>query len=65
MMPRREEAPGPPAGFTPASEPGAYDNAEPAVRLMLVRLAGQPSRWSDESHRRTARAKTVEDLIAA
>ncbi|MFE7429678.1 transposase, partial [Streptomyces sp. NPDC057545] len=35
------------------------------IRLMLVRLAGQPSRWSHESHRKTARAKTVEDLIAA
>ncbi|WP_456303017.1 hypothetical protein [Streptomyces mirabilis] len=30
------------------------------IRLMLVRLAGQPSRWSLKSHR-----KTVEDLIAA
>jgi transposase len=35
------------------------------IRLMLVRLAGQPSRWSHESHRKTARAKTAEDLIAA
>jgi transposase len=35
------------------------------IRLMLVRLAGQPSRWSHESHRNTARAKTAEDLIAA
>jgi hypothetical protein len=35
------------------------------IRLMLVRFAGQPSRWSHESHRRTARAKTVEDLITA
>jgi transposase len=35
------------------------------IRLMLVRLAGQPSRWSHEPHRKTARAKTVEDLIAA
>ncbi|MEU1941052.1 IS5 family transposase [Streptomyces sp. NPDC020125] len=35
------------------------------IRLMLVRLAGQSSRWSHESHRKTARAKTVEDLIAA
>ncbi|MEE1939187.1 IS5 family transposase [Streptomyces sp. TRM 70361] len=35
------------------------------IRLMLVRLAGQSSRWSHESHRTTARAKTVEDLIAA
>ncbi|WP_424863914.1 transposase [Streptomyces sp. MMS24-I29] len=35
------------------------------IRLMLVRLAGQPSRWSHESHRKTARTKTVEDLIAA
>jgi transposase len=35
------------------------------IRLMLVRLAGQPSRWSHESHRKTARPKTVEDLIAA
>ncbi|WP_326770909.1 IS5 family transposase (plasmid) [Streptomyces sp. NBC_01591] len=35
------------------------------IRLMLVRLAGQPSRWSHESHRKTARTKTIEDLIAA
>jgi hypothetical protein len=35
------------------------------IRLMLVRLAGQPSRWSHASPRKTARAKTVEDLIAA
>jgi transposase len=35
------------------------------IRLMLVRLAGQPSRWSHESHRKTARPKTVEDLITA
>lgn len=35
------------------------------IRLMLVRLAGQPLRWSHEPHRKTARAKTVEDLIAA
>ncbi|MGW3661487.1 hypothetical protein ACWD6R_40420 [Streptomyces sp. NPDC005151] len=35
------------------------------IRLMLVRLAGQPSRWSHESHRKTARANTVEDYIAA
>ncbi len=35
------------------------------IRLMLVRLAGQPSRWSHESHRKTARTKPVEDLIAA
>ncbi|MCX4734623.1 transposase [Streptomyces sp. NBC_01363] len=35
------------------------------IRLMLVRLAGQPSRWSHEFHRKTARTKTVEDLIAA
>jgi transposase len=35
------------------------------IRLMLVRLAGQPTRWSHESHRKTARAKTVEDLITA
>ena len=34
------------------------------IRLMLVRL-GQPSRWSHKSHRKTARAKTVEDIIAA
>ncbi|MGW7698057.1 transposase [Kitasatospora sp. NPDC054768] len=35
------------------------------IRLMLVRLAGQPSRWSHESHRKTAQANTVENLIAA
>lgn len=35
------------------------------IRLMLVRLAGQPSRWSHEPHRKTAGSKTVEDLIAA
>ena len=35
------------------------------IRLMLVRLAGQSSRWSHEPHRKAARAKTVEDLIAA
>ena len=35
------------------------------IRLMLVRLAGQAPRWSHESHRKTARAETVEDLIAA
>jgi transposase len=35
------------------------------IRLMLIRLAGQPSRWSHESHRKTARTKTAEDLIAA
>lgn len=35
------------------------------IRLMLVRLTGQPSRWSHESHRKTARTKTIEDLIAA
>ncbi|MER5363622.1 IS5 family transposase [Streptomyces sp. NPDC002785] len=35
------------------------------IRLMLVRLAGQSLRWSHESHRKTARARTVEDLIAA
>ncbi|MDK0523474.1 transposase [Streptomyces sp. ML-6] len=35
------------------------------IRLMLVRLAGQPSRWSHEPHRKTARPRTVEDLIAA
>ncbi|WTU46430.1 IS5 family transposase [Streptomyces sp. NBC_00057] len=35
------------------------------IRLMLVRLAGQPLRWSHESHRKTARANTVEDYIAA
>ncbi|WP_438363986.1 transposase [Streptomyces viridosporus] len=35
------------------------------IRLMLVRLAGQPSRWSHESHHKTARTKTVEDQIAA
>ncbi|MGX1895606.1 transposase [Streptomyces anulatus] len=35
------------------------------IRLMLVRLAGQPTHWSHESHRRTARPATVEDLITA
>ncbi|MEV7235110.1 IS5 family transposase, partial [Streptomyces sp. NPDC051020] len=35
------------------------------IRLMLVRLAGQSLRWSHESHRKTARADTVEDYIAA
>lgn len=35
------------------------------IRLMLVRLAGQSSRWNHESHRKTARAKTVEDVIPA
>lgn len=35
------------------------------IRLMIVRLAGQPSRWSHEIHRKTTRPKTVEDLIAA
>jgi transposase len=35
------------------------------IRLMLVRLAGQPSRWSHETHRKTARTNTVEDYIAA
>ncbi|MGW3661402.1 IS5 family transposase [Streptomyces sp. NPDC005151] len=35
------------------------------IRLMLVRLAGQSLRWSHESHRKTARANTVEDYIAA
>jgi hypothetical protein len=35
------------------------------IRLMLVRLAGQSSLWNHESHRKTARAKTVEDVIAA
>ncbi|MFF3656600.1 hypothetical protein [Streptomyces olivochromogenes] len=37
----------------------------PMIRLMLVRLAGQSSRWSHESHRKTARTKTTEDLIVA
>jgi hypothetical protein len=35
------------------------------VRLMLVRLAGQSSRWSHESLRETARAHVIEDHIAA
>jgi hypothetical protein len=37
------------------------------IRLMLVRLAGQSSRWSHESHRETARTKTTttENLIVA
>jgi hypothetical protein len=35
------------------------------IRLMLGRLAGQPTRWSHESHRKTTRTKTIEDLIAA
>jgi transposase len=35
------------------------------IRRMLVRLTGQPSRWSHEPHRKTARTKTAEDLIAA
>ncbi|MER7694145.1 IS5 family transposase [Streptomyces sp. NPDC097610] len=35
------------------------------IRLILVRLAGQSSRWSHESHRKTARTKTTEDLIVA
>ncbi|MFG2558218.1 hypothetical protein [Streptomyces sp. NPDC048496] len=35
------------------------------TRLTLVRLAGQPSRWSHESHRKTARTKTIEAPIAA
>ncbi|SCF68025.1 hypothetical protein GA0115254_111519 [Streptomyces sp. Ncost-T10-10d] len=35
------------------------------IRLMLVRPAGQPSRWSHEPHRKTARTNAVEDLIAA
>ena len=33
------------------------------IRLMLVRLAGQPARWSHESHRKTA-PTTIEHLIA-
>ncbi|MFI1760069.1 hypothetical protein [Streptomyces sp. NPDC020571] len=36
-----------------------------AMIRMLVRLSGQSSRWSHEPHRKTAPAKTVEDLIAA
>ncbi|MBX7551064.1 hypothetical protein K1Y78_24180 [Streptomyces sp. tea 10] len=35
------------------------------IRLMPVRLDGQSSRWSHESHRKTARTKTAEDLIMA
>lgn len=35
------------------------------IRLMLVRLAKKPSRWSYEAHRKTARTNTIEDLIAA
>ncbi|MBB5935576.1 transposase [Streptomyces zagrosensis] len=35
------------------------------IRLMLVRLAGQPSRWSHDSQRKAARSTTVEDLITA
>ncbi|MEW2491929.1 IS5 family transposase [Streptomyces sp. NPDC048411] len=35
------------------------------IRLMLVRLAGQPSRWSHDDSRKTVRSTTVEDLIAA
>uniref|UniRef100_UPI00374DFDE1 IS5 family transposase n=1 Tax=Streptomyces lonegramiae TaxID=3075524 RepID=UPI00374DFDE1 len=35
------------------------------IRLMLVWFAGQSSRWSYESHRKTARTKTTEDLILA
>ncbi|MEV6118667.1 hypothetical protein AB0L59_40935 [Streptomyces sp. NPDC052109] len=35
------------------------------VRLTLVRLAGQSSRWNHESHRKAARTKTTEDLIRA
>ncbi|MDU9001056.1 MULTISPECIES: hypothetical protein [Streptomyces] len=37
----------------------------PMIRLRLVRLAGQSSRWSHESHRKTARIKTTEALIVA
>jgi transposase len=35
------------------------------IRLMLIRLAGQHSQWSHESHRKSARITTVEDLMAA
>lgn len=35
------------------------------IRLMLVRLAGQSSRWSHESHGKSARPKAAEDLITA
>jgi transposase len=35
------------------------------IRLMLVRLAGQPSRWSHDDRRKTTPTTTVEDLIAA
>ncbi|MFE7245420.1 IS5 family transposase [Streptomyces sp. NPDC057580] len=35
------------------------------IRLMLVRLTGQPSRWSHDDSRKTVRSTTVEDLIAA
>src|SRR5882757_3267810 len=33
------------------------------IRLMLVRLTGQPARWSHEPHRKTARTAIVEELI--
>lgn len=32
---------------------------------MLASRRAQPPRWSHESHRKTARAKTVEGLVAA
>ncbi|QHC24624.1 IS5 family transposase [Streptomyces sp. GS7] len=35
------------------------------IRLMLVRLAGQSSRWSHDDERKTARSTSVEGLIAA
>jgi transposase len=35
------------------------------IRLMLVRLAGQPSRWSHDDNRKAAHPASVEDLIAA
>ncbi|MFF2852120.1 transposase [Streptomyces sp. NPDC058001] len=73
VLPRRWAGKGPLAGWSaiatrPVTTKRLTATSEAmikvaTIRLMLVRIAGQPTAWTHDTHRHTARQTTIENLI--